>query len=65
MRVFDMHLYKYDIDVFTNPPSCEYEVCVLSVCVLAVSLAASETDPQSGDAGRAFLVNAPAKCSAT
>jgi len=19
MRVFDMHLYKYDIDVFTNP----------------------------------------------
>ena len=47
MRVFDMHLYKYDIHVFTNPLSRERKICGLSIRVLAAHLAASETDPHS------------------
>lgn len=65
MRVFDMHLYKYDIDVFTNPRFRTHEICGLSICVLVAHLAASRTDPSSGDAGRAFLLSVPAKRGAT
>jgi len=65
MRVFDMHLYKYDIDVFTIPLSAGVRCVDCQMCVLAARLAASVTDPQSGDAGRSLLLSAPAKCDAT